>query len=198
MPQGRFQQRPYIDERPCISTTHLRKQGVLSAPMGSRFTLQCGRHYQATITYQGNCLLVEHQAGGREIRSHVFLKQAAQPFGGSRYFLICPKCGRSAVKLRLGFPHFVCQKCLGLHYTTQGVDDRDRLLHLYRKAAKTIDPDSSGTLIEDIPLRRKWAKLDKYLERREKAEELYDQALEQVLAQFNKSMKRVKKKYGWP
>jgi len=71
----------------------------------------------------------------REIRYRVGLTATHPPYGGSRWWWICPRTGRRAFKLYLplGGSQFWSREAYGLDYTSQREAPRDRLFRRARK-----------------------------------------------------------------
>jgi len=97
----------------------------------------------------------------REIRYRVGLTATHPPYGGSRWWWICPRTGRRAFKLYLplGGSQFWSREAYGLDYTSQREAPRDRLFRRARKLRLSIDPDSGAW---DVPQRRKWMRQRTY------------------------------------
>jgi hypothetical protein len=66
----------------------------------------------------------------RQCANHITLTTRAQPFGGRRWFFICPRTGHNATKLHLppGADAFASRKAYGLGYRSQRESPRDRSL----------------------------------------------------------------------
>jgi hypothetical protein len=69
-----------------------------------------------------------------------------QPFGGWRWWLVCPGCGSRRAKLYLReWARVSCRACLGLHYTSQSLSMPDRWRHhasvLFRRAGCHVSDD---------------------------------------------------------
>jgi hypothetical protein len=66
----------------------------------------------------------------RQCETRIALTTSPQPFGGRRWFFICPRTGGSATKLHLpsGANTFACRKAYRLGYRSQRESPRDRSL----------------------------------------------------------------------
>jgi hypothetical protein len=66
----------------------------------------------------------------RQCENRIVLTTRAQPFGGRRWFFICPRMGGNATKLHLpsGAYTFACRKAYRLGYRSQRETPRDRSL----------------------------------------------------------------------
>ena len=66
----------------------------------------------------------------RQCENRITLTTRPQPFGGRRWFFVCPRTGESATKLYLpsGAYTFACRKAYRLGYRSQRESPRDRSL----------------------------------------------------------------------
>lgn len=67
------------------------------------------------------------------VTSRISLVKQSCHFGGFRYWINCPKCGRRCCSIYLFNHYFQCRKCIGALYACQSESHHDRL---YRKARK--------------------------------------------------------------
>lgn len=112
-----------------IDVRYMRKQGLLRT--GFQGTLSWSRYGEQTgsLRYKvhPNSLELDYrtrQAGEEEwtpVNERVPLLRSEQPFGGSRVYLGCLRCGRRSLVL-YGGSRFRCRKCLNLAYASQSED----------------------------------------------------------------------------
>jgi hypothetical protein len=90
----------------------------------------------------------------RQCENRVTLTTSPQPFGGRRWFFICPRTGRNATKLHLppGADAFASRKAYGLGYRSQRESPRDRSLSRVFALRGKIGGDSG---IGDYIIKRK-------------------------------------------
>jgi hypothetical protein len=82
------------------------------------------------------------QNGGewQDVRDWVFFSNSDQHFGGTRKWLVCPKCHRRCAVLH-GGTRFRCRKCCNLAYASQTEDVASRLLRKARKIRVRLGED---------------------------------------------------------
>ena len=112
-----------------IDVRYMRKAGLLR--QGRHGTLSWSRNGEQTgwirYTVHSHSLELDYrtrQAGEEEwmpVNEHVPLLRSDQPFGGSRVYLGCLRCGRRTMVL-YGGTLFRCRKCLNLAYASQSED----------------------------------------------------------------------------
>lgn len=64
----------------------------------------------------------------RQCESHIELTTSPQPFGGRRWWFVCPRTGRRVMRLHLppGASAFACREAHGLAYRSQRETQSDR------------------------------------------------------------------------
>ena len=87
----------------------------------------------------------------RQCENRITLTTRPQPFGGRRWFFVCPRTGESATKLHLpsGAYTFACRKAYRLGYRSQRESPRDRSLsRAFALRGKIGGEGGIGDLIE--------------------------------------------------
>jgi hypothetical protein len=86
----------------------------------------------------------------RQRENHITLTTSPQPFGGRRWFFVCPRTGEHATKLHLpsGADTFASRKAYRLGYRSQRESPRDRSLsRAFALRAKIGGKGGSGTCV---------------------------------------------------
>jgi len=91
-----------------------------------------------------------HAGQSEEVREMVFIDWTRCHYGGTRPWLLCPRCGRRVGKLYAGGKLFLCRHCYHLAYHTQQMSEPFRLLHKAQKIRKRLGA-SPDVLDEFIP-----------------------------------------------
>ena len=109
----------------------------------------------------------------------VSLDVRPQPFGGLRWWFVCPRSGRKVAKLHmpLGAYQFASRKAYRLPYNSQRSDARERLRSRATKLRRRLG-DHEGEIGDDL-LKPKWMRWPTF---NRKADELFatEQASEQA------------------
>ena len=94
---------------------------------------------------------VERDGAKRSVRETARLQVTGQHFGGERWWLTCPACGRRAAKLytRQGADLFLCRGCHGLSYASQRESPMFRTLSQAQKIRMNLG--GSGATVDPFP-----------------------------------------------
>ncbi len=119
-----------------IDIRYFKKIGVLDAPgCSGKLAWESRGKPAGSIRYsrEGDSLVLSYKArshGGnwRDVDQHVLLDRTVCHFGGYRYWLNCPDCGRRVAVLYGAGIHFLCRHCYNLAYTSQNETRHDRLI----------------------------------------------------------------------
>ncbi len=143
---GRWGGRPTVESSLTLNLSRLFKAGWLKARAFTKGTLRWsapGLSEEITSVDFESCLVEESgymhlrwistdRLGGekRECENHIKLTTRPQPFGGRRWWFICPRTGRLASRLHLpdGAYNFACRRAYRLGYQSQRQTPRDRAL----------------------------------------------------------------------
>ncbi|WP_156373672.1 hypothetical protein [Rhizobium sp. Leaf386] len=113
---------------------------------GSQGTLSWSRGGEQTgwIRYRVhfNALELNYKtrpAGGewQPVNEQIAFARSDQPFGGSRLYLVCPRCRRRCVVM-YGGSHFRCRRCLNLAYSSQSEDASGRAMSKAQNIRKRL------------------------------------------------------------
>jgi len=88
--------------------------------------------------------------------------------GGSRPWLMCPRCGCRVMLLYVATVGLGCRHCLNLTYASRNEGRTDQLLRCVRNARKKVG--GTADLRTSLPPKEKWAHQAKYSRLRKKAE----------------------------
>jgi hypothetical protein len=112
----------------------------------------------------------------RQCENRITLTTSPQPFGGRRWFFICPRTGENAAKLHLpsGAYTFACRKAYRLGYRSQRESPRDRSLS--RAFALRAKIGGKGGIGDYIPKPKGMHRrtFERAVERINEAEEIVD------------------------
>ena len=103
-----------------------------------------------------------HTDGAEEERYRVYLARTRPPFGGVRWWFICPRTFRRVSKLFLprGGHRFWSRQAYRLGYACQRLAPADRLWHRARKIRRELR--GSDSHIDDYPDKPKWMRWPTY------------------------------------
>jgi hypothetical protein len=144
----------------------------------------CHIEYQVTLNENTGilrlCSIMRFDGLGRAVRvgeQTIHLITTAPPYGGRRWWFICPSTGRRAMKLHLpyGAGVFASRQahCLGYAIQREGAPDRAR--RRARKARKRIGRNPN--LLERLPIKPKWMRWATYWRHVEACQEADGQVL---------------------
>jgi len=88
--------------------------------------------------------------------------------GGSRPWMVCPRCHRRIMILYLATAGLGCRHCLNLTYASRNEGRTDQLLRSVRNSRKKVG--AATDLSTPIPPKKKWQQNKKYNRLRKKAE----------------------------
>src|SRR5271165_6228565 len=143
---GRSGGRPTVEDSLTLDLRRLFKMGWLRPGAGTfgllRWTTVSTGREKASIGFQSqlgddtghvqlNWTSTDRRTGEtRQCENRIPLTTRPQPFGGRRWFFICPRTGESATKLYLpsGAYTFACRKAYRLGYRSQRETPHDRSL----------------------------------------------------------------------
>ncbi|WP_168623215.1 hypothetical protein [Roseicyclus persicicus] len=144
-----------------------------------------GLDFSVVIEGHGTYLDLTLYTGWGDERQRIELSKTPAHFGGSRYWLHCPRCSARGAVLYL-VKSFACRKCHELRYTAQFESPRERMRRRLLKIRELIGSD----LVIENPLNpppkgmsvRKWERL---LDEYEEVLEAYRRELRQTRAWRN-------------
>jgi hypothetical protein len=130
--------------------------------------------------------------GRRESDYWIELETTPQPFGGRRWWFICPRTGRRVAKLYLpnGATTFASRQAYRLAYRSQRETPYDRALRRAFKLHAKLGAD--GGIGDHIPKPKwmRWRTYDRHLEQIASAEEVIDGHLAAFLWKLDPSLGR--------
>jgi hypothetical protein len=108
------------------------------------------------------------------------------PYGGRRWWFVCPSTGRRVMKLHLPYAArvFASRQAYRLGYAVQRVSTRDQAYRTARKARKRIG--GSPSLTERLPLKPKWMRWATYWRHVEACQKADEQTLKFLVADAEK------------
>ena len=112
----------------------------------------------------------------RESDYWIQLETTPQPFGGRRWWFVCPRTGRRAAKLYLpnGAFTFASREAYGLAYRSQRETTQDRALRRAFKLRGKLGSDGGIGDFISKPKWMRWPTYDRKLEEVADAEEVVD------------------------
>lgn len=147
---GRRTHRATTDECIQIRLPDLKRLGMIKWRCMSRHTLtwRCDGRISAQLTLVSDvhcreaspCLKIAGTAYGRQIDCLVWLDQQPMPFGGERWYAVCPKTGRRCTTLVLppGGMHFASVSGWGVAYGSQRECEVHRSYRAIDKASSRL------------------------------------------------------------
>jgi hypothetical protein len=102
-----------------------------------------------------------------EIDDKIFLATSRPPFGGLRWWFVCPRENRRVRKLHvaLGGRHFWSRRAYELAYASQRETKYDRALRRARKLRLRLGGDPADDEYPDKPPRMRWATYNRLMDR---------------------------------
>ena len=128
------------------SCTQLRIKDIVAAGLHDSSGVLClekgpaGFDFSAIIDGFGSHLDLTLFAGWGDVHQRIALSETPLHFGGSRYWLHCPRCGARGAVLYL-VKEFACRACHDLRYTSQFESPRERMRRRLLKIRKLIGVD---------------------------------------------------------
>jgi hypothetical protein len=101
------------------------------------------------------------------IDDKIFLATSRPPFGGLRWWFVCPHLNRRVRKLYLprGGRHFWSRRAYELAYSSQRETNYDRTLRRARKLRLKLGGDPADDEYPDKPPRMRWATYNRLMDR---------------------------------
>ena len=117
------------------------------------------------------------------IDDKIFLATSRPPFGGLRWWFVCPRSNRRVRKLYLplGGRHFWSRRAYELAYASQRETKYDRALRRARKLRLRLGGDPADDEDPDKPPRMRWATYNRLLDELRAADGVADERLRRVL-----------------
>jgi hypothetical protein len=119
-----------------------------------------------------------------EIDDKVFLAPSRPPFGGRRWWFVCPHLNRRVRKLYLplGGRHFWSRQAYELAYASQRETKYDRALRRARNLRLRLGGDSADDEYPDKPLWMRWATYNRLVDKLVAADTVTDERLKTARA----------------
>ena len=146
---GGHQRQPTVEEVQSVTIAHCR--GLRDLPAGRR-------------------LLVAARFGGRQADEAVTLDPAPQPFGGHRWWFVCPSCEHRRGRLFRLPSGLACRVCSRVGYRVCRMDRIERLRHRATKALSRLAgarPPVIRDIDDPVPTRPKGMHRRRYNAERE-------------------------------
>jgi hypothetical protein len=114
-----------------------------------------------------------------EIDDKIRLTTSRPPFGGLRWWFVCPRLNRKVRKLYLplGSRHFWSRCAYGLAYASQRETVYDRAMRRARKLCLRLGGDPADDEYPDKPKRVRWTTYDRLMEKLVAADDVADERL---------------------
>jgi hypothetical protein len=126
--------------------------------------------YEMTDYWTGEPLAIDDK---------IFLATSRPPFGGLRWWFVCPQLNRRVRKLYLplGGRHFWSRRAYELAYASQRETKYDRALRRARKVRLRLGGDPADDEYPDKPPRMRWATYNRLMDRLIAADAVVDERL---------------------
>lgn len=180
---GRSGGRPIVEHGLTLDFDWLRRKGQRSGSLH----WSCNGEETGSIGYRldldGELLTLNYLAGEEreQVEQRIRLTFTEPPFGGRRWWMLCPVTGERCLRLHSGWGYhrFASRKALGLAYASQSEDRMDRALRRGRKALARLG--GSGDLDEahylPKPKWMRWATYDRERAKAKAADRAWAQAI---------------------
>lgn len=146
---SRYGQKKNLEQQLRIDIRYLKKNRMLEPGIytlgwsygdeetADRATLIVGRQKMAVA-----CSWTDGETGDpQKMKRVIELSESPCRYGGSRKWLICPRCGYKMAVLVLTPPHVGCRHCLHLSYASQSENASYRALRRRNKIARRLERD---------------------------------------------------------
>lgn len=184
---GRWGGRPTVESCLTLDLSRLFKAGWLKARASTMGTLRwsdVATGEVASVDFEGclgpetGCMYLRwtstDQLTGekRECENRIALTSKPQPFGGRRWWFICPRTGRLASRLHLpsGAHTFACRRAYQLGYLSQRQSSRDRAVSRAFALRRRLGNDGAISSYVAKPKGMHWRTFERALMRIAKAE----------------------------
>jgi len=139
--------------------------------------------YQLTDYWTGEPLAIDDK---------IFLATSRPPFGGLRWWFVCPHLIRRVRKLYLPLDrhHFRSRHAYELAYASQREAVYDRALRRARKLRLRLGGDPADDEYPDKPPRMRWATYNRLMDRLVAADRVADERLIQLVERLNRRTPR--------
>jgi hypothetical protein len=126
--------------------------------------------YEMTDYWMGEPLAIDDK---------IFLATSRPPFGGLRWWFVCPQLNRRVRKLYLplGGRHFWSRRAYELAYASQRETKYDRALRRARKLRLRLGGDPADDEYPDKPPRMRWTTYNRLMDRLVAADGVADERL---------------------
>jgi hypothetical protein len=114
-----------------------------------------------------------------EIDDKIFLATSRPPFGGLRWWFVCPRLNRRVRKLYLplGGRHFWSRRAYRLAYASQRETVHDRAMRRARKLTLKLGGDPADDEYPDKPKRMRWTTYTRLMDKLIAADRVADERL---------------------
>jgi hypothetical protein len=122
-----------------------------------------------------------------EIDDKIFLATSRPPFGGLRWWFVCPRLNRRVRKLYLplGGRHFWSRRAYRLAYASQRETVYDRAMRRARKLTLRLGGDPADDTYPDKPKRMRWTTYNRMMDNLVAADGVADERLIRLLARWS-------------
>jgi hypothetical protein len=124
----------------------------------------------------------------RQCENRITLTTSPQPFGGRRWWFVCPRTGQRATRLHLpsGTPVFACRSAYRLAYRSQRETPHDRALSRAFALRRRLGADGGIGDYVAKPKGMHWRTFERALERIDQAEDIVDRRTAVLLDRLNR------------
>jgi len=121
-----------------------------------------------------------------KIDDKIFLVSTRPPFGGVRWWFICPRSNRRVrtLHLPLGGRHFWSRRAYRLAYASQSETAQDRAMRRSRKLCRRLGGDPDDDDYPHKPKRMRWRTYNRIMDRIAAADRVPDDRLIYLAARF--------------
>ena len=122
----------------------------------------------------------------RKIDEKIFLATSRPPFGGLRWWFVCPSENRRVRKLYLPFGanRFRCRHTYRLAYASQRETLHDRAMRRVRKLTKRLGGDPADDEYPDKPPRMRWTTYNRLMDKIVAADRVADARIIMLAARW--------------
>lgn len=154
---GRDGWRITVESCLAINMYYMQRKGLLNGMGGNLRWSQQGEEMGSvnySVNHNDKRLLLSYRAEGQFVELRLTLATTKTNFGGFRYWVLCPRCGRRSAKLYLpsGGLHFRCRRCYNLTY--QSCNESRKFDSVFRSLA--VETGMPFNVVKDMMKKGAW------------------------------------------
>ena len=132
-----------VESRPSVDVRYLKRHNLLRPGASGQLSWSMGGEQSASVGFRVEAerlvLVFRHRPYGgvwESVEETVRFDRTPCTFGGTRTWLLCPKCSKRVAVIYSAGKHFLCRYCCDLNYACQQETTNGRAT---RRAEKLLD-----------------------------------------------------------